>query len=112
MSKLTTHVLDTSTGKPADGIAVILEINNNGSWKKIGEGITNADGRISALTAADAVIENGTYRLLFETAAYFNRQNKKSFYPKVSIEFTVTDNSHHHVPLLLSPFGYSTYRGS
>jgi len=112
MSQLTTHVLDTSIGKPAEGITVILERNSNGEWKKIAEGITDPDGRISDLLVPDAFLEVGTYRLLFETAVYFNRQSKNTFYPKITIEFSVTDKSHYHVPLLLNPFGYSTYRGS
>ena len=112
MSQLTTHILDTSTGKPAEGVAVILEQKTNGAWKKIANGITDADGRISDLLATGAYLENGIYRLLFETKAYFTRQDKKTFYPEISIEFFVTDRSHYHVPLLLNPFGYSTYRGS
>ena len=112
MSQLTTHILDTSLGKPAEGVAVTLERNSNGAWKKIAEGITNADGRISDLLVSDIFLENGIYRLVFETTTYFSRQNRKTFYPKITIEFSVTDKSHYHVPLLLNAFGYSTYRGS
>ncbi len=112
MSQLTTHVLDTSAGKPAEGIPVILDQLISGSWKNIAEGITNSDGRITNLLVSENLLENGIYRLTFETASYFKAQNKKSFYPNISIEFEITDNSHYHVPLLLNPYGYSTYRGS
>jgi 5-hydroxyisourate hydrolase len=112
MSQLTTHILDTSIGKPAEGIAVVLQRELNGDWKKIVEGITNSDGRISNLLVSDDYLETGNYRLIFETTSYFSKQNKKTFYPKITIEFSVTDKSHYHVPLLLNPFGYSTYRGS
>ena len=112
MSQLTTHILDTSTGKPAAGIEVRLEKKSESGWHKSADGISNEDGRITDLPAAGSVLEIGTYRMIFETQSYFRKQNKKSFYPRVVIEFEVTDNSHYHVPLLLSPFGYSTYRGS
>ena len=112
MSQLTTHILDTSIGKPAAGISVLLEQKSNPDWKKIAEGISNADGRINDLLAKDAFLESGDYRLSFDTSVYFTKQNKKTFYPKITIEFTIADKSHYHVPLLLNPFGYSTYRGS
>jgi 5-hydroxyisourate hydrolase len=112
MSRLTTHILDTSIGKPAEGISVLLEMDHNGEWKNIARGITNSDGRIMDLVKADSNLETGHYRLVFETAAYFEKQNKKTFYPRITIEFAITDLSHYHVPLLLNPFGYSTYRGS
>jgi len=112
MSQLTTHILDTSLGKPAEGVSVLLEMNHNGEWKNIASGITNSDGRIMDLLRADANLQTENYRLVFDTDAYFGKQNKKSFYPRITIEFTITDQSHYHVPLLLSPFGYSTYRGS
>lgn len=94
---ITTHVLDTATGKPAPGIAVVLE------GPTTGKGITNADGRIELAKAAP-----GRYRLTFDTKSYF----PNGFYPSVTIDFEVREAKHHHVPLLLSPFGYSTYRGS
>ncbi|MEP7170273.1 MAG: hydroxyisourate hydrolase [Bacteroidota bacterium] len=112
MSQVTTHVLDTSVGKPAGAVPVVLEQNNSDNWKKIAEGITNEDGRIVNLLSKDKVLEKGVYRLIFETTSYFNNQNKKSFYPRITIEFEIFDSSHYHVPLLLNPFGYSTYRGS
>ena len=112
MSQLTTHILDTSIGKPAEGISVLLEMNQNSEWKNIAGGTTNPDGRIMDLVAADAILQSGNYRLVFDTASYFGKQNKKTFYSRITIEFTITDKSHYHVPLLLSPYGYSTYRGS
>jgi 5-hydroxyisourate hydrolase len=110
---ITTHVLDVSRGKPAAGIAVQLEIlGANRLWTKLGEGTTDADGRILDLLAREGFAA-GHYRLTFATAAYFQTQNIESFYPQVQIEFTAAATSeHYHVPLLLSPFGFSTYRGS
>lgn len=107
MSGITTHVLDTANGRPAAGIAVRLEIQVRNEWREVGRGETDADGRLRTLTGP--VIEPGTYRITFATGAYF----PEGFYPEASIVFRVTDASvHYHVPLLLSPFGYTTYRGS
>ena len=105
---ITTHVLDTTRGKPAAGIAVTLERSMpNGSWSAVGRGTTDNDGRLRTLTAGD--VEKGTYRLTFDTGTYF----RETFYPQVVIIFNVADGAqHYHVPLLISPWGYSTYRGS
>lgn len=111
MSQVTTHILDTSVGKPAPGVPVTLE-QKLSEWKIIAEGVTNEDGRIMNLIAKEKILEKGIYRLVFEITTYFNNQNKKSFYPRITIEFEIFDASHYHVPLLLNPFGYSTYRGS
>jgi hydroxyisourate hydrolase len=113
MSQITTHVLDTSIGKPAQGIQIVLEQPNaDGTWSVIGKGQTNSDGRLPTLLHNDMVLEPGIYRLVFDTAPYFKAQGVKAFYPSVSIAFETTDKSHYHVPLLLNPYGYSTYRGS
>ncbi len=113
MSQLTTHVLDTAKGKPAEGIHVILEKPGpKGKWLAFSKGITNKDGRIADLLKKDKVLKAGNYRLTFDTASYFSHQKVKCFYPLVQIAFEITDASHYHVPLLLSPYGYSTYRGS
>jgi len=113
MSGITTHVLDTSRGRPAQGVPVTLEIEAAGGWGLVGKGTTNADGRISDLVAAELTIEPGVYRLIFDTGKYFARDQSESFYPQVTIVFRLADaTQHYHVPLLLSPFGYSTYRGS
>jgi hydroxyisourate hydrolase len=112
MSQITTHVLDTSLGKPAQHVSIVLEQLKGSEWKHLGSGKTNADGRLPGLLAADRKLEPGTYRLVFDTVSYFNTQGVKGFYPEVTIAFEVSDSSHYHVPLLLNPFGYSTYRGS
>ncbi|WP_327142507.1 hydroxyisourate hydrolase [Nocardia sp. NBC_01327] len=106
MSSLSTHVLDAVRGTPAAGIEVTLF-----GWggEELGSGRTDADGRIAGLGSELAV---GDYRLLFATGAYFEAQAVDAFYPEVTIAFTVTDERHYHVPLLLSPFAFSTYRGS
>lgn len=118
MGAITTHVLDTSRGKPAAGIYVRLEVQTGGRegepWKELGQGVTDADGRVmKALLPAGAPLNEGVYRLTFETALYHRAQNEMTFYPEVKITFFVADGAqHYHVPLLLSPFGYCTYRGS
>jgi 5-hydroxyisourate hydrolase len=112
MSQLTTHVLDTSIGKPAQGVSVVLKQFQNSEWKVLGEGKTNSDGRLPGLLDADVKLQFGVYHLVFDTASYFKSQGTKAFYPEVTIAFEVTDASHYHVPLLLNPYGYSTYRGS
>jgi 5-hydroxyisourate hydrolase len=109
-------VLDTARGKPAAGIPVRLEMQTPGRdgepWKELGQGVTDADGRLKTLLP-DGTINEGIYRLTFETALYYRAQNEMTFYPEVKITFFVADGTqHYHVPLLLSPFGYSTYRGS
>ncbi len=110
-SPITTHVLDTARGKPAAGIAISLERLDGGKWTEIGSGITNTDGRITDLLTSP--LEAAHYRLNFATDSYFAAQGTVGFYPEVRIEFQIADpDQHYHVPLLLSPFGYSTYRGS
>jgi 5-hydroxyisourate hydrolase len=107
MAGITTHVLDTARGRPAQGVPVVLAILRGDQWTVISCGTTDADGRLRTLTDGVAV-ERATYRLTFDTSAYGTR-----FFPEVAIVFRVEDPAqHHHVPLLLSPFGYSTYRGS
>ncbi len=109
---ITTHVLDTSLGKPGAGIAIELERDHQGTWHLIGGGITDADGRLKTLTAAGPVMP-ARYRIRFQTAPYFAALNVAAFFPVVEIQFSVIDGAaHYHVPLLLSPFGFSTYRGS
>jgi 5-hydroxyisourate hydrolase len=112
MSDITTHVLDVSEGQPAAGVPVILEIEKAGGWKEISRGATDADGRLRHLLAPGSLVK-GTYRLSFKTEVYFKSRKVAGFYPQVAIVFQVRNaKEHHHVPLLLSPFGYSTYRGS
>ena len=108
MSHVTTHVLDAALGRPASGIAVAL-LDAHGH--ELATGVTNGDGRVPEL-GPDA-LPAGDYRLVFETAAYFAAARRDTFYPRVTIDFTLADaSSHYHVPVLLSPFAYSTYRGS
>jgi len=105
MSTLSTHVLDAVAGAPASGIAVTLYRDA----EALGAGTTDADGRIAAL---GEILPPGTYRLVFDTGAYFARRTVEAFYPEVSVSFVVIEERHYHVPLLLSPFAFSTYRGS
>jgi 5-hydroxyisourate hydrolase len=113
MSRITTHVLDTSLGKPAADVLVVLEVEEIGTgWKQVGRGATDRDGRLGDLLGETALVE-GTYRLTFDTHTYFADRKIVSLYPQVTVVFSVRDAAeHHHIPLLLSPFGYSTYRGS
>ena len=110
--QLTTHVLDTAIGKPGKDISIRLQIPVNGVWQTIAQGITNADGRIADLLPAQKMLAHGNYKLVFDTGNYFAAQKIKGFYPEVEIQFIVFDDAHYHVPLLINPFGYSTYRGS
>lgn len=110
--QFTTHVLDTSIGKPGKDISIRLQIPVNGNWQTIAQGITNADGRIPDLLPPLKKLQHGNYKVVFDTASYFAAQKVKGFYPEVEIQFIVFDDTHYHVPLLINPFGYSTYRGS
>jgi len=112
-SPITTHVLDTARGCAATGIAVTLEsAGADGEWSLLADGITNQDGRVADLLDAES-IHQGVYRISFQTADYYHSQGIRGFYPVVRIEFEITNpEEHYHVPLLLSPYGYSTYRGS
>jgi 5-hydroxyisourate hydrolase len=109
MSPITTHVLDTAAGRPAAGISTVLDIlgSDGVTWNLLGQGVTDADGRIRSFLAEGAALLPGLYRIRFDTS----RQSR--FFPEVTIEFRVDDpEQRYHVPLLLSPYGYSTYRGS
>ena len=111
MSPITTHVLDTSRGCPAVGVPVVLERAVDACWQPVGRGTTDADGRVRDLLASPP--EVGRYRLSFDTGVYFKAADEAGFYPEVSVTFVVEHgDERYHVPLLLSPFGYSTYRGS
>jgi 5-hydroxyisourate hydrolase len=113
MSQITSHVLDVSLGRPAAGVPVVLEVEEVGTgWKQLSRGETDKDGRLRELVAPGSLVE-GTYRLTFDTHAYFVFRKVETLYPLVSVVFSVRDaKEHYHIPLLLSPFGYSTYRGS
>jgi 5-hydroxyisourate hydrolase len=108
---LSTHVLDAARGRPAAGVPVVLSRRTGDGWERLAAGVTDADGRTGALLPGP--LEPGVFRLEFDTGAYFAATGQTGFYPEVSVVFSVTDPaSHHHVPLLLSPFAFSTYRGS
>ena len=108
MGTLSTHVLDTSLGKPAAGITVVMESVDG---QAIGDGITDGDGRVGSL--GPERLDAGDYRLRFASGGYFAARGVEAFYPEVVVVFTVADaDQHYHVPVLLNPFGYSTYRGS
>lgn len=112
-SPITTHVLDLALGVPAAGMDVVLEAKTDGGgFVEIARGTTNADGRVADLLPPGAV-QSGVYRLTFDTENYFAMSGQQGFYPAVSVLFrTEEERAHYHVPLLLSPWGYSTYRGS
>ncbi|MFT4156706.1 MAG: hydroxyisourate hydrolase [Microbacterium sp.] len=105
-SHLTTHILDAASGFPAAGVAVVLHTSDG---TEIERGVTDDDGRLGI---GPEVLTPGEYTLVFDTAGYFAGRGVETFYPSVSVAFTVSDRPHYHVPLLLSPFAYSTYRGS
>ena len=113
MSAITTHVLDTARGLPAAGVRVRLERLSGapGGWEEVGAARTDADGRAGAL--APPAVAAGRYRLTFDTGGYFEENVQPSFFPEVAVQFVVDGSAGHwHVPLLLNPYGYSTYRGS
>ena len=110
---ITTHILDISIGKPAAGVRVALLRLENAIRTVVGSGVTDADGRFKELVPKAAVLSAGIFELTFETGPYFAGRGIKPFHPRVTVTFEITDpNQHFHVPLLISPFGYSTYRGS
>lgn len=110
-SHITTHVLDTGSGRPAVGVAATLEVRNDDGWSRIAEGVTDGDGRIKNLGPEQ--VDAGDYRIEFQTGAYFGSTGTETFFPTVTLTFSLTDpTQHYHVPLLISPFAYSTYRGS
>jgi 5-hydroxyisourate hydrolase len=113
MSTLSTHVLDTQSGRPAAGVPITLEFQSAEGWRELTRGTTNADGRVRDFLPTGTRLEPGVYRMTFHTGEYFRAHGLRGFYPYVSVVFELTaPEEHYHVPLLLSPFGYSTYRGS
>lgn len=113
MSQITVHILDTATGKPAAEVAIELHKQNAEQWELIAQASTNDDGRVADLLKPDSVLPAGNYRMHFATADYFSSNNISGFYPWVDVVFAVSAaGEHYHIPLLLSPYGYSTYRGS
>lgn len=113
MSQITTHVLDTTRGLPAINVPISLYQQKGSDWNKLGGGLTNDDGRLPTLLDDEVKLPAGIYRMHFETSAYFTANKEQGFYPYVDIVFELDDKGeHYHVPLLLTAFGYSTYRGS
>lgn len=109
MIRITTHVLDTSLGKPAEGVRVKLQYEG----AVVGSGLTDGDGRVRELVSTEMPLQEGIYRLTFLVGEYFEATGRDAFYPEIVVSFRIKAGSqHYHVPLLLSPFGYSTYRGS
>ena len=111
---ISTHILDTARGRPAAGVPVLLErVAEGGAAREVTRAVTDADGRVRELAPTGGSLAAGDYRLTFDSGAYFAAQGVEGFYPLVTVLFTLRDpTQHHHVPLLLSPFGYATYRGS
>ena len=114
MSKISTHVLDTARGIQAAGVAVTLEVAKpGGAWVELGRGVTDGDGRAASLFPEGAIFGAGDYRLRFDTGAYFRGQGLSILYPEVVIHVRLDHAiERYHLPLLLGPFGYTTYRGS
>ncbi|PWT94591.1 MAG: hydroxyisourate hydrolase [Blastocatellia bacterium] len=114
MATISTHILDTSSGAPASGVAVCLEVQNNDeSWQELSHAWTDQDGRVKPFFLVEQPVGEGSYRLVFDTEPYYSSLSLDCFYPQVTVAFKITDSSqHYHVPLLISPYGYSTYRGS
>ena len=111
ISQLTTHVLDTSIGQPGKNMGIRLQKLEPGYWQTIAQGITNEDGRIADMLPALHYL-NGNFKMLFDTGAYFAQKQTNCFYPVVEIQFTIAGQTHYHIPLLISPFGFTTYRES
>lgn len=114
MSPITTHVLDTASGRPAQAMTVSLEFAEDGDrWLLLAQGVTDSNGRIAEFNPPLASLKPGIHRLRFATRAYFSAAGVRGFYPEVAVIVQIDDPSqHYHIPLLLSPHGYTTYRGS
>ncbi len=112
MSQVTTHILDTTRGRPAAGVTISMYKKAGMEWVDVAAGITDSDGRIKDLLKPDVLLPMGTYKMKFSTKEYFKIHGMEVFYPCVEIIFEIRSKEHYHIPLLLNPFGYSTYRGS
>jgi 5-hydroxyisourate hydrolase len=114
MATISTHILDTSRGRPAGGVQISLErLNAREGWSPLSQAVTDDDGRVKQFVLTEADLGPGTYRLVFSAEKYFKELNQQTFYPEVIVTFLIEAGAeHYHVPLLISPFGYSTYRGS
>ncbi|MEO6290524.1 MAG: hydroxyisourate hydrolase [Ginsengibacter sp.] len=112
--QLSSHILDITQGKPAPNVKISLSIQGkDGKWAIIDEKVTDEDGRIKDFLKEEKTVDRrGIYKLTFNTASYFKQLGQDSFYPFIEVVFELKDNNHYHVPITLSPFGYSTYRGN
>lgn len=110
---LSVHVLNLQDGLPSPGVNVTLEKQNGQDWSKLNTGITNEQGRVTALYPENKVLEKGTYRVTFKTGDWFKEHQSATFFPEVPVIFEADGSvPHYHIPLLLSPYGFSTYRGN
>lgn len=113
MSQITTHILDTARGRPASGVAVSLSLQVADAWQLLATGATDSNGRVTDLLPESKPLPAGIYKMHFETGGYFSASAQPVFYPWAEVVFSIEgDGAHYHIPLLLSPYGYSTYRGS
>jgi 5-hydroxyisourate hydrolase len=113
MSGISTHILDTSRGLAAANVHVVLDKEIGGKWVVVSDARTDADGRVKNMLAPGTPLAAATYRLTFDTGAYWKHAGIECFHPRIEVQFAITDAAkHHHVPLLVSPFGYTTYRGT
>jgi 5-hydroxyisourate hydrolase len=112
MSQITTHILDTTKGKPVEGVRISFYQGANDEWTEIAWGITNANGRITDMLKTGETLQYGIYKLRFETKDYFDQHQVQTLYPYVEIIIDIQASAHYHIPLLLNPFGYTTYKGS
>lgn len=113
MTQITSHILDTSRGKPAEGVLVTLMQQHDDDWLLLGSGVSNQDGRVSDFIGSSDPLTGGIFKLTFYLTDYYAQLSQRTFYPYVEVAFEIdSDGQHYHVPLLLSPYGYSTYRGS
>ncbi|MCW3089589.1 MAG: uraH [Ferruginibacter sp.] len=111
MSQITTHVLDTNKGKPAWGVIIVLQEQVGHEWFEVAKGITNKEGRLTNLLQEDEQLTLGIYKISFDVRHYFGSYDIETFYPSVEVIFEIKTIEHYHIPLLISPFGYSTYKG-
>jgi 5-hydroxyisourate hydrolase len=114
MSTITSHILDTTVGRPAEGVSVLLENETAPqTWVPVGDAVSDAEGRVANMVPASLTLRAGKYRLSFDTGPYYAAKNLRAFYPEVYVIFHVHDpEQHYHLPLLISRFGYTTYRGT
>ncbi|KAJ1357438.1 hypothetical protein KIN20_015592 [Parelaphostrongylus tenuis] len=111
MVSISSHVLDTTIGKPAEGVMIVSHLLEGKIWKEIGTTFTGKDGRVKSVSP-QFLLRNGTYKLFFDVESYFNKTGVESFYPYVEVVFKVNEPVHYHIPLTVTPYSYSTYRGS